>query len=258
MGLPTDLWLPVTPLIKPQYSNQYTLGLVWYFHGTYELDIEGYYKSLHQLYVYREGVDYLSANNTWESNIELGNGESYGIEFMLRKHIGKLGGWLSYTYSRTTREFKEVNNGEPFPYKYDRTHQLNAVLKYSFTPQLSLNTTWIYATGMAYTLSTEKYISLFNLYSWNAPDMPSGYIDAYDKRNNTRMPAYHRLDFSLMHYKQKKRIARTWNLSVYNAYARFNPYLIYWEDDESDYNRRKLKQVALFTIIPSLSYRIEF
>ncbi len=258
MGLPTDLWLPVTSMVKPQYSNQYTLGLVYHISEMFKLNIESYYKSLHQIYAYKEGVDYLAADNSWESNIEMGFGKSYGFEFMLRKYIGKLEGWISYTYSKTDREFEEVNNGKPFPYKYDRTHQVNTVVKYAFNPQLSVNATWIYATGMAYTLSTEKYSSLFTLYNWNVPGYSTGYIDAIEKRNNERMPDYHRLDVSLSHYKKRKKIATTLNFSIYNLYNRFNPYLIYWDNDMSDQGKRKLKQVALFSIIPSVSYRIEF
>jgi len=258
MGLPTDMWLPVTPLVKPQYSNLYTAGLVYIIKDIYKLNIEGYYKSLDQIYEYREGTDYLAANNTWERNIEMGNGKSYGIEFMVEKHAGKLGGWLSYTWSRTDRMFEEINNGKPFPYKYDRTHQVNTILKYNFTDHLSANASWIYATGMAYTLATVKYSSLFNLYAWNAPNSPSGNIDVYKERNNARMPDYHRLDLSAVYYYKGKRLDHTLNLSIYNVYGRFNPYLIYWEEDESDFGKRKLKQVALFTIIPSLSYRLAF
>jgi hypothetical protein len=72
------------------------------------------------------------------------------------------------------------------------------------------------------------------------------------------MPDYHRLDISLEHIKQRKRFARTWNITVYNVYGRFNPYIIYWDEDDNDYGRRKIKQVALFSIIPSISCRIEF
>ena len=259
MGLPTDLWLPVTSNVKPQYSNQYTLGMVSHLSETYKLNIETYYKSLHQIYAYKEGADYLAADNSWESNIEMGTGTSYGIEFMLSKILGKLGGWVSYTYSKTDREFEEVNGGEPFPYKYDRTHQVNFVSSYSFNKKLSLSATWIYATGMAYTLSTEKYIALFGIYNWNTPPDNSGqYVDVLDSRNNERMPDYHRLDLSLSYRKKYKKLSTVLNFSIYNVYNRFNPYLIYWDEDMSDQMKRKQKQVALFTVIPALSFRIDF
>ncbi len=257
MGLPTDLWLPVTAKIKPQYSDQYTVGLAFSINDMLEVNFESYYKSMSQLYAYKEGVDYLSANNTWEENIELGSGESYGLEFILRKNYGRLEGWISYTYSKSNRQFESLNGGNSFPYKYDRTHQLNIVGDYSITPKLNLNATWIYATGMAYTLATKKYVSFYNVYMWNAPGRPSGYINSIEARNNARMPDYHRLDLSLQYTSKRKKTTGIWALSVYNVYARFNPYLIYW-DNEDESTHTSLKSIALFTIIPSLSYSLEF
>jgi outer membrane receptor protein involved in Fe transport len=259
MGLPTDMWLPVTAQVKPQYSNQYTLGSVYYLKKNYKISLEAYYKSLYQIYTYRSGVDYLAANNEWEASIEEGNGSSYGAELMLSKTGGKLEGWVSYTWSKTIRSFEGINHGEPFPYKYDRTHQVSIISSYRITPKLTVCATWIYATGMAYTLATEKYITLYSLYSWNIP--PGGtvsYIDAIEERNNARMPDYHRLDLSLSYQKEYKRLSTVWNLSVYNVYNRFNPYLIYWEDEIGDEADRLQKQVALFSVIPSFSIRIIF
>ncbi len=259
MGLPTDLWLPVTSTIKPQFSNQVTLGLDYRFNDTYKLNFESYYKFLDQIYAYREGVDYLSADNSWQHNIELGVGKSLGMELMLSRNGNNLDGWITYTYSKSDRKFNEVNNGKPFPYKYDRTHQLNTVANYKINPKLSVSATWIYATGMAYTLSTQKYISLFGLYDWNvASGDQTDYIDVLEERNNARMPDYHRMDISVSYYKVRKRLDTTWSLSVYNLYNRFNPYLIYWDNDPSDDGKRKQKHVALFSVIPSLSLRIDF
>jgi outer membrane receptor for ferrienterochelin and colicin len=259
MGLPTDMWLPVTSTIKPQYSNQYTLGSVWYLNDNYKINLESYYKTLHQIYAYRSGVDYLAANNQWENNIEMGSGSSYGVELMFSKTNGKLGGWLSYTWSKTERVFEEINHGRPFPYKYDRTHQLSLVSTYRLTPGLTAGLTWIYATGMAYTMATEKFVSLYSLYGWNVPT--SGeveFIDVIDERNNARMPDYHRMDLSLSYRKEYKHLAMVLNFSVYNAYNRFNPYLVYWEDEIGDEADRLQKQVALFSVIPSFSVRFIF
>jgi hypothetical protein len=259
MGLPTDLWLPVTSKVKPQYSNQYSTGLVYYLNNTYKFNFESYYKSLHQIYAYLEGADYLSADDSWENAIAMGRGTSYGFEFMLAKNAGKLGGWIAYTYSKTNRQFEELNNGEPFPYKYDRTHQVNTVVNYSIHPSFTVSATWLYATGMAYTLSTEQYTPLFYLYNWNVPQGNSSkLIEVLETRNNARMPDYHRMDLSMSYQKKWEKITGTLNFSVYNLYNRFNPYVIYWDDDMHDNGKRKQKQVALFSVIPALSIRLDF
>ena len=111
MGLPTDLWLPVTSTVKPQYSDQVTLGFVYHINNMFSLNIESYYKSLDQIYAYKEGTDYLSGDNSWESDIEMGKGSSRGIEAMLRKNTGKLGGWISYTWSTYTSRHNITSMG---------------------------------------------------------------------------------------------------------------------------------------------------
>jgi outer membrane receptor protein involved in Fe transport len=259
MGLPTDMWLPVTSKVKPQYSNQYTIGTVWYLNDSYKFTLESYYKTLHQIYAYRSGADYLSANNAWEESIEMGSGQSYGLEIMANKTSGKLRGWMAYTWSKSERTFQEINYGRAFPYKYDRTHQLSIVSSYKISPRLTASATWIYATGMAYTLASEKFVSFYSLYNWNIPASGSvDFIDVIDERNNARMPDYHRLDLALSYQREHQRLSTVWNISVYNVYNRFNPYLVYWEDEIGDQAERLQKQVALFAIIPSLSVRIIF
>ncbi len=262
MGLPTDLWLPVTPDVNPQSSEQVTAGAFFNINETYNLEIETYYKFMNHIYAYKDGVDYLSSNNIWEKNITMGKGLSYGLEFMLRKKTGNLKGWIAYTYSKTEREFDIINEGKPYPYKYDRTHQLNIVANLRLTDKASLNSTWTYATGIAYSLANEKYASIFNIYRWNSGESEHPQIDNLTQRNNARMNSYHRMDLSYSHKKERKKTTRTWQIGFYNVYARFNPYLIYWDNDwdnmENNVAQRRLKYVALYTIIPYVSFRIDF
>ena len=70
------------------------------------------------------------------------------------------------------------------------------------------------------------------------------------------MPSYHRFDIGINFHKQKKHFTRTWSFGLYNAYSRQNPYFLYF--DYNDNNELKLKQVSIFPIIPSISYKIKF
>ncbi len=252
LGLPTDLWLPVTSKVKPQYSDQYTLGMVYQLNEMFQLNVEGYYKTLNRIYAYKEGADYLSVNNVWQDNIEIGRGWSYGAEMQLNKDLGKLTGWLSYTYSKTRRQFSHINNGDPFPYKYDRTHQINLVMQYQLSKSISINTAWVYASGAAYSLASLKYTSMFNIFNWNSPNYGEDYSDIsyYESRNNHRMPDYHRLDISMMWVKHKK-TTKTVIIGVYNVYNRFNPFMMYLDND-------RIKMVALYSVIPSINFKLDF
>ena len=46
IGLPTDLWLPATERVQPQFSNQWAVGYARTFLKKYEFSIEGYYKTM--------------------------------------------------------------------------------------------------------------------------------------------------------------------------------------------------------------------
>ncbi|MBK7867243.1 MAG: hypothetical protein IPJ75_09770 [Ignavibacteriales bacterium] len=39
-----------------------------------------------------------------------GDGDSYGLELMLRKETGIVSGWLSYSYSKTEYKFDKINS----------------------------------------------------------------------------------------------------------------------------------------------------
>ncbi len=259
IGLPTDLWLPVTKNVLPQKSTQYALGSA-FSHAGFDFSVEAYYKDMNNLIEYKEGVGFVGGANSeegagWESKIETGGkGRSYGIEFFVKKNIGKLSGWIGYTLSKSERQFANVSFGKYFPYTYDRRHDIAIVLSYKLNDRIDFAGTWVYGTGNATTLALESYRALNeNL----APDADKeNLINHIEKRNNFRMPAYHRLDLGINFRKQKKYGKRTWSLGAYNVYNRKNPFFLRFEQKAD--GEQALFQYSLFPIIPSISYKYEF
>jgi len=86
-------------------------------------------------------------------------------EFLVKKMSGKLNGWVSYTYSRTFLKMddslagQQVNNGEYYPANFDKPHNLNVILNYSFSHRYSTSFNVVYNTGRPITLP----IAVFNL-----------------------------------------------------------------------------------------------
>lgn len=245
IGLPTDLWVPATPKVRPQSAHQWALGLAKTING-FELSLEAYYKTMQNIIAYKEGASYLSIQDSWQNKVVSGDGKSYGVELLIQKKAGKWSGWLGYTLAKSTRQFSQINFGNPFPYRYDRRHDINLAL--SYTPQrgLTLSANWVYATGEAITLPTARY-----------PGNQTRTIKYYESRNAYRMPAYHRLDLSIRWTKQKDWGSRTWAISIYNAYNHKNPFFIDIQDAFNE-RGRQFVQYSLFPIIPSVSYRIKF
>ncbi|MBJ6116750.1 TonB-dependent receptor [Pontibacter sp. BT310] len=271
IGLPTDLWVPTTDRLAPQKSQQVALGVAKDFlEKDLALTIEGYYKKSDNIIGYKEGASFLIIEDpesaeqvSWEDNITTGQGWSYGLEFLLQKKVGRFSGWAGYTLSWTQLQFDSLNYGKKFYARYDRRHDISLVGIYELRDNITLSGTWVYGTGNAITMPIGTYM--------DSPNKPSKYdmqwysyysntVVDYGERNSSRMAAYHRMDVGIQFHKKKKWGERTWEISFYNAYNRKNPFFYYMEEEyyNEDHSETKLKQVALFPIIPSVSYGFKF
>ncbi|MCK7555225.1 TonB-dependent receptor [Chitinophaga sedimenti] len=122
-SLPTDIWVPSTYLVKPQIAWQYSAGYFRNFaDNDYEASVEAYYKRMQNQVEYREG--YTPSISDPEEDFVFGKGWAYGAELFLKKNNGKFTGWLGYTLAWTWRKFPDLNDGDKFPAKYDRRHDL--------------------------------------------------------------------------------------------------------------------------------------
>lgn len=256
IGLPTDLWVPSTDIVKPERSQQVAAGVAHTLKGNqYEVSLEGYYKWMDNIIDYVDGANFLDPNKDWQRKVEAGKGWSYGGELFIQRKEGRFTGWIGYTLSWTNRQFSNINEGKIFPYKYDRRHDFEIVGTYKINDEVDISATWVYGTGNAISLPIAEYEG----YS-NTPYDYFNTIEYYGDKNSFRMAAYHRFDIGANFRKKKtwKKLEweRTWNVSVYNLYNRKNPYFIYF--GYNDLGQKVAKQVSLFPIIPSVSYNFVF
>ncbi|HBW81898.1 MAG TPA: hypothetical protein DEF78_19720, partial [Sphingobacterium sp.] len=143
--------------IKPQLSNQYSLGYFRNFASNrYEFSVEGYYRDLKNQIDYRNGAD-LQANELLEGELLFGKGRAYGIEWFLKKRLGRFRRWLSYTLSKSERQFEEINDGQWFNARQDKTHNIAIVAQYQLNPKWNLRANFVYYTGDAVTMPAGKY-----------------------------------------------------------------------------------------------------
>ena len=254
IGFPSDIWVPATDSVPSQTSKQWAGNISTELaNGEYELSLEGYYKTMGNLITYKAGYSNLSSTESWENSVETnGKGESYGAELFLQKKKGKTTGWIGYTLSWTNRKFDNINFGNWYPYKFDRRHDFSLVLSHKFNNKWDAGLTWVYGTGNAITFPQAIYLGLP---SGSTGNQNIDYIESYGDRNSTRLNAYHRLDFGLNKTKKTKRLTKILSIGAYNAYSRKNPFFAYLTYEQGN---RVAKQVSLFPIIPSISYRIQF
>ena len=258
---PTDVWIPSSNNIAPQVADQGSIGYFRNFKDNMlEFSAEVYYKNMENVIDYRDGAE-VTLNPTVEGELLYGVGRAYGIELLMKKRRGKFTGWVSYTLARSERQFDEINDGAWYAAKQDRTHDVSIVGMYNFTERLTASATWVFYTGNAVTFPSGKY------------QLDGETVFLYSERNGYRMPDYHRLDLGLTLYNKKfktiqdpdtgeekqvpKRFESSWNFSVYNAYARENAYSITFRDN-AETGETEAVQIALFRIVPSISYNFKF
>lgn len=246
-GNPTDLWLPSSKNVKPQIANQISFGYFRNFHkNTYEFSTEIYFKDLQNQIDYRDGAE-LRFNESVESQLLFGTGRAYGAEFSLKKKHGRFNGWIGYTLSRTEKKIAGINNGEYYPAKQDRTHDVSIVGIYDLSEKISLSASWVYYTGNAVTFPSGKY------------EVADQVVNYYTERNGYRMPDYHRLDLGVtLEGKKTERFESSWNFSLYNAYGQENAYSITFEEDPDNPSKTQAIQTTLFRWVPSVTYNFKF
>lgn len=254
-SIPTDIWLSSSQRIKPQNSNQTALGLFKNFKdNNIEASIEAYYKTMNNQVLFTEGTEILLATNL-DSVITFGKGRSFGVELFVKKNFGKLIGWLSYTWSKTTQLFPELNRGLNFPSSFDRRHNFSLVGSYELTERWILSADFVFYSGKPFTLPAGRITVPVN------GSLYDGTFYDFTSRNNVRLRAYHRLDVSLSNKKIsklfRKPFEREWVFGAYNIYSRLNPYFVYLTTN-SFTKLPEARQVSLLPIVPSVSFNFKF
>lgn len=247
-ALPTDQYVLSSLNIKPQLADQVAFGYFRNFsENTYEFSVESYYKSMDNQIDFRTGAD-LQANKLLEGELLFGKGRAYGLEFLLRKSRGKLSGWISYTLSKSERKFNGINQGNWFNARQDRTHDVSLVTMYKLSDKWSFGANLIFNSGNAVTYPAGKY------------DLNNTTLFYYTERNSHRAPNYHRLDLSATYEPQKsnKRFTSSWTFGIYNAYNRRNAYIVDFRENENNPTITEAYQIALFGIIPSVTWNFKF
>ncbi len=255
ISLPTDLWYPSSENVQPSKSSQYVAGLNYnLFNKQYIFSIEGYYKSMNNLYEFRNDIKY-NLGDPIENILTNGKGESYGLEFFANKTTGNFTGWIGYTLSWTRRKFDDLNAGKIFYPRYDRRHDFSLVLAYDFNDDWSAGLSWIYETGQGFTIPTGQYqfetggLNNQNLLQFN-----------YTGRNEFRLAAYHKLDLNVTYKFNWNKLSFETYLNLYNVYNRKNPFALYTTYDKSAVGASipRLNQISLFPFIPSVGITIKF
>ena len=254
-----DLWLTSDHGLLPQYGDQFILGTKTIPFKNYGFDVELYYRTMRDIFELDPflpdagGLDYPDL-------FRVGEGYAYGAEFMFEKRVGRLNGYIGYTYGQTWRKFEGYNtellseDGKArfYPPKYDRSNDVKLILNYNLSRKWKLTGAWVYATGQAYTSPTGRYARQDDPFSSDGPD------DALvvEEINSARLPAYHRMDVSFSRAgKFFKMGTSELQIQIINVYNRKNVWFTQFDFGENPVNQ---EDVTLLPTIPAISYTVKF
>lgn len=245
-SFPFDRYALTSACVRPERSRQYGIGYSGMtVDGAFDWSAEGYYRSISNVYDFKDGSSAFS-DIALESIILGGRGRSYGAEFMLRKNAGRLTGWVAYTLSRTQTRIAGINDGQWYNATNDRRHDFSITAIYRLTDRWSLSGSWIYLSGQPLTAPDVKY---------EIGGMTCYY---YSRRNAYMTPPTHRLDLSATYTHTGRKFTYEWAFGIYNAYCRYNPFVVYFEDDLSKPSGTRAVQQSMYGIVPSVSYTLKF
>ncbi|WP_164849107.1 TonB-dependent receptor plug domain-containing protein [Flavobacterium columnare] len=248
IGIPTDFWIASTNNIPFQKSKEVSFSINHHFNKNVILNFDFFYNEMKNVLIYPLALSQFNEASSIEKDIFIGNGKAYGLELLLKKENGKFKGWMSYTWSKSLRNFPDIDGGSSFYAKYDRRHNLSTTLTYSFTPKIIVGLTQIVSSGNRFTSSDQIY------FINNVP------VKEYNQYNKAQLPFYNRTDLSfnfwiIKNVQKESKIT----FSIYNLFNVKNPVYqsINFEKNEEQLSITKTDKV-FYKIIPSINWYFKF
>ena len=249
VGFPTDFWIAASGEIPVEVADNFSTGANYKALANLELTVGLFYSRMDNLIHYPLNVLQFSEMTSFSNDLYVGKGKARGVEWMIKKS-GRLSGWASYTWSKSDRQFDEIDKGQTFPSKFDRRHNLSAAVIYEINQRWSAGLTQVFTSGSRFTTPTSWY------FINNNP------VKEYGKYNNAKMPNYKRTDISVDYYiKKTSRRESVLNFSVYNLFAINNPIYVVLDVRSSETSSMievVTRYKSMYTILPSISWRFKF
>jgi len=245
---PTNIWQLTNQYIPHFTSHNLSLGIFKNFHqNIWITSLELFYRKLDQIFDYKDFAD-LVVNDHVETELLTGIGRSKGVELSIHRQIGPVSGWVNYTYSRSERKIKEINNNTWYPSHFDKPHDLSVVSNIHINKRSQISVSFSYSTGRPTTIPVDRHSTGQGLVVLN-----------YSGRNQLRIPDYHRLDVAYtlaQGFRKSKKFKTSWIFSVYNVYGRRNAFSVYV--DKGFLSRPAIKRLSVLgSVFPSITFDLE-
>ena len=245
------IWYPVNGRLQPKLADQLAVS---YSRKIPKLKsmftLEAYYVKMQHLLEFKNGMEIYGLDDL-ENKLTSGKGDSYGIECTVERNIERFNALLSYSLSKSTRQFDELNDGKRYLATGDRRHNLSILLNYSLTKHWSVSTLWTYATGTRFTPLLGGFLVS------NATMTQYDVIAVSGEKNSEKMPPSHHLDINLIwRSNNAKKWKNEWHIGAYNVYNQLQPEYVTLE--EVTPGKYKYVVSGFFGFVPSVTYKFSF
>ena len=240
-----------------QYAWHAIVGFEYDLSKKLSLNVEGYYKYFSQLSninqnkIYEDIAQFSYIDDIYKKDFILENGESYGVDFLLKYSDTRLFLWGVYSYGKSTRWDGFVEYAPVF----DRRHNINLVGTYIFREKkdLELSIRWNLGSGLPFTPTAGFYEEnsfaggVTTDYTTTNPNYVSTNLGSF---NSQRLPSYHRLDITMKkRFKFKNKTILEVVGSITNVYDRNNIFYV---------NRITGETIYQFPVLPSMGVSYKF
>lgn len=248
LGLPSDVWIPSTDNIAPETSWIFSAGIGYKNKQGYKWGVESYYKIFDDLTSVKEGAtDNIEVGSNWENLVPIGTGTSYGIEFYFDRIIGRTTWNANYTLSFSDRTFPDLNRGETYAFRYDRTHNAKLGFFHKVTDNTEFVLNWNFSSGNPITYPDQVVV-----------DLDGQIVPLYFEKNNRRLPVYHRLDVGFNFYSKLKWARQKFSLGLYNAFGRRNAFFIDITSSRTVPGKLEESTFSILPVWPAIAYSLSF
>jgi hypothetical protein len=247
IGNPANIWVPATQLIEPQILDIVEVAYERKLGKEFAGSINGYFKRLQNLNLVNNLSDASDPSIDWQSSVTQGVGQVFGAEVMLQRTKGMFNGWMSYTYSKSTRNFESLFASD-FDFTYDRPHMFKMHVNYTNEDAFwNFGVNIVVGSGQLFTLPIGKFL-----------DSNDEIQLQYNTLNNYRSPLYTRLDLSLVRLKSNFGLDQEWRFYLYNALGSRNPLNIAANfEGNSNFNVLQVNR-AYLAYVPGVAYIVKF
>ena len=255
IDLPFNMWMPSTAGIRPSRARQAAAGVYLNLPHDMHVNVEGWYKTMDNIYEYGgTGASIFPSIMEWEELFRSGKGKSWGASADFAYRTDKTDITASYTLSWNFRRFDAFWH-EWYPDRNDHRHRINITASHRITKRFDAYIGWNWRKG-----------SRITVLSHLDPETKEYY---YSSPNNLQLDDYHRLDVGFNFRKTTRRGNESiWNLSVYNAYCRLNPFYanvhrLHYDQVQnnqliSSVDHPEGMNIGLIPIVPTFSYTLKF